>query len=426
MSSRESRIGGTHPVEGEGVPAIIADPLQTPFGENTYEPMKLHEYQSKELFRDYGVPVPAGSAVKSLDELCGAFDKLGTGRAVIKAQVHAGGRGKAGGIKIVESVEEARDFAASLLGKQLVTAQSGPEGQTINALLVETPSSIATEIYVGIVVDRALGLPTLMVCSEGGVEIEEVAARSPEKILREAFDPFAGLQPFQARRLFLALGLDQALMNSFSRLLVSLAKLFVEKDCSLAEINPLVVTAEGEVLALDAKVSVEDNALGRQKELAGWRDFSQEDPREVEAAGYDLSYIGLDGNIGCMVNGAGLAMATMDIIKFYGGDPANFLDVGGGATADKVAAAFKIILTDRNVKAILVNIFGGIMLCDIIAEGVISAVKETSLEVPLVVRLEGTNVEIGRQMLKDSGLSLVAAESLAEAAQKAVSLAGTN
>ena len=388
--------------------------------------MKLHEYQSKELFRRYGIPVPPGTAIEKGEEAQGAFDALGMARAVLKAQVHAGGRGKAGGIKIAESADEAVAFASSLLGRKLVTAQSGPEGQTVSAILVEAPSAITTEVYVGIVIDRAAGLPTLIVCGEGGVEIEEVVARSPEKILREPFDPDAGLQAFQARRLFLQLGLDKSLMNEFSRVLIALARLFVETDCSLAEINPLVVTGDNEILALDAKVTIDDNALSRQKELAGWRDESQENPRDVEAAEAGLSYIGLEGNIGCMVNGAGLAMATMDIIKFYGGEPANFLDVGGGASAESVEKAFKIILGDDKVRAILVNIFGGIMLCDVIAEGVIAAAKQVRLEVPLVVRLEGTNVEIGRRMLKESGLSLVAAESLAGAAQKAVELAGSS
>jgi len=388
--------------------------------------MKLHEYQSKELFRRYGIPVPSGTAIQEHEDARGAFEALGTPKAVLKAQVHAGGRGKAGGIKVVESEDEAVGFASSLLGQRLVTAQSGPQGQTVSAILVEAPSAIATEIYVGIVVDRAARLPTVIVCGEGGVEIEEVAARSPEKILRESFDPDAGLQPFQARRLFLQLDLEKSLMNGFSSALIALARLFVETDCSLAEINPLVVTADNELLALDAKVTIDDNALARRKELATWRDESQEDPRDVEAAEAGLSYIGLEGNIGCMVNGAGLAMATMDIIKFYGGEPANFLDVGGGANAESVEKAFKIILGDEKVRAILVNIFGGIMRCDVIAEGVIAAAKQVELDVPLVVRLEGTNVEIGRKMLRESGLSLVAAESLADAAQKAVELAGSS
>lgn len=384
--------------------------------------MKLHEYQSKELFRQAGIPVPDSIAVTSLNDVEKAYNKVGTDKVVVKVQVHAGGRGKAGGVKIVDNLADAQAFAEKFLGKKLVTAQSGPEGQTVSAILLEAPSAIATEIYASIVIDRAIGLPTLIVCAEGGVEIEVVAERSPEKILKESYDPGTGLQGYQARRIFLQLGLDKSLMNSFSSLLVNLARLFVDRDCSMAEINPLVVTKDNQVLALDAKVTIDDNALYRQKDVAAWRDFTQEDPREVEAAKYDLSYIGLDGDIGCMVNGAGLAMATMDIVKFYGGDPANFLDVGGGATAEKVTAAFKIILTDENVKAIMVNIFGGIMQCDVIAEGVIAAVSEISLSVPLVVRLEGTNVEKGRQMLEESGLPIETATSLAEAAEKAVKL----
>ncbi|MBI2193424.1 MAG: ADP-forming succinate--CoA ligase subunit beta [Planctomycetes bacterium] len=385
--------------------------------------MKLHEYQAKQIFTRYGIPVPPGSVVTDLGQVRSAVESLGGGPAILKAQVHAGGRGKAGGIRVVSSVEEAREFASRLLGQKLVTHQSGPDGQRVSALLVEAPSSIAAEIYVGMVIDRGVGLPTLIVCGEGGVEIEEVAARAPEKILREVFDPGLGLQPYQARRVFLRLGLERGLMNDFSRILVALGRLFVAEDCSLAEINPLVVTKEKKVLALDAKINVDDSALGRHPETASWRDLSQEDPREVEASKHDLSYIGLTGNIGCMVNGAGLAMATMDTIKLHGGEPANFLDVGGGATTEKVTAAFKIILADRNVEAILVNIFGGIMRCDVIAEGIIAAVKEISLRVPLVVRLEGTNVERGRRMLEESGLTLVTAVGLADAAQKVVQLA---
>ncbi|MDP6354254.1 MAG: ADP-forming succinate--CoA ligase subunit beta [Planctomycetota bacterium] len=385
--------------------------------------MKLHEYQSKQLFRQAGIPVPESNAVTSLDDVEEAYNKLGTDRVVVKVQAHAGGRGKAGGVKIVDNRGDAKAFAEQFLGKKLATKQTGPEGQTVSAILLEAPSSIATEIYASIVIDRAIGLPTLIVCAEGGVEIEEVAERTPEKIIKESYDPGTGLQGYQARRIFLQLGLDKSLMNSFASLLIKLARLFVDRDCSMAEINPLVITEDNQVLALDAKITIDDNALYRQKDIAEMRDFTQEDPREVEAANYDLSYIGLDGDIGCMVNGAGLAMATMDIVKFYGGDPANFLDVGGGATAEKVAAAFKIILTDENVKAIMVNIFGGIMQCDVIAEGVIAAVNEISLSVPLVVRLEGTNVERGRQLLEESGLPLETATSLAEAAEKAVKLA---
>lgn len=385
--------------------------------------MKLHEFQAKQLFARYGIPVPLGSAVDSLEKVVPAFEKLGAGCAVIKAQVHAGGRGKAGGIRVVRSASEAQEFAAGLLHKKLATHQSGPDGQLVSYLLIEAPAAIAAEIYAGMVIDRSAGLPTLIVCGEGGVEIEEIAARSPEKILRELFDPGSGLMPYQARRIFLKLGLDRSLMTDFSRILVALAKLFVAEDCSLAEINPLVLTQEKKLIALDAKINLDDNALPRHRDTAQWRDLTQEDAREVEASKHDLSYIGLQGNIGCMVNGAGLAMATMDIIKLHGGEPANFLDVGGGASAEKVTAAFKIILSDRNVEAILVNIFGGIMQCDVIAEGIIAAVREVSLKAPLVVRLEGTNVQRGRKLLQESGLPLVTATGLADAAQKAVELA---
>ena len=385
--------------------------------------MKLHEFQSKEIFSRYKIPVPNGTAISAADHVESAFNGLESDRAVGKAQVHAGGRGKAGGIKIVSSAEEAREFAETLLGKNLVTKQSGPEGQLVSHLLIEEPSEIVSEIYVGVVIDRSLGLPTVIVCAEGGVEIEEVAAKNPEKILRESFELDAGLQPFQSRRIFLKLGLDKSLMLSFGKILDGLTRLFTDCDCSLAEINPLVLTKDNELIALDAKLSLDDNGLARHPDLAELRDPTQEEPREIEASKFDLSYIGLDGNIGCMVNGAGLAMATMDIIKLHGGEPANFLDVGGGATAEKVTAAFKIILSDENVKAILVNIFGGIMQCDIIAEGVIAAVRELSLDVPLVVRLEGTNVERGREMLESSGLPLLTAESLEEAAKKVVEAA---
>jgi succinyl-CoA synthetase beta subunit len=388
--------------------------------------MKLHEYQSKELFRRYGIPVPAGEAVRDIAAIRAAFDRLGAGKAVLKAQIHAGGRGKAGGIRMAGSAEEAEAFAASLLGKRLVTAQTGPEGWTVSAILIEVPSAVRKEVYAGIVIDRALGLPVLIVCGEGGTDIEEVVARSPENVLREPFDPDAGLRAYQARRLFLKLGLDKALMGEFARILAALARLFVETDCSLAEINPLAVTEDIALLALDAKLTIDDNALWRHKELAAWRDPTQESPREAEAAESGMSYIGLDGNIGCMVNGAGLAMATMDILKLYGGRPANFLDVGGGVSAENVEKALKIILGDERVRVVLVNIFGGIVRCDLIAEGLIAAARQVGLALPLVVRLEGTNAEAARRMLKESGLAPTLAEGLAEAAQRAVELAKPN
>jgi succinyl-CoA synthetase beta subunit len=380
--------------------------------------MKIHEHQAKELLRRYGVAVPEGRVARTADEAAAAFAELASPLAVVKAQIHAGGRGKAGGVKLVRSAEEARAAAASILGKPLVTHQTGPEGRVVLTVLVEKGSAIDREFYAGIALDRRLALPVLMASSEGGMEIEEVAARRPEKILREALDPTLGLQPYQARRLAFGIGIPGELVPKAVKLFQSLARLYVELDASLAEVNPLVTTKDGSVLALDCKVSFDPNALFRHTELLAYRDLNEEDPKEIEASKHDLSYIALDGTIGCMVNGAGLAMATMDTIALHGCRPANFLDVGGGTTKEKVAAAFKILVSDRNVAGILVNIFGGIAKCDMIAEGVVAAAREIRLSVPLVVRLEGTNVERGREILAGSGLKITPAASLDEAASR--------
>ncbi len=383
--------------------------------------MNIHEYQAKAVFRKYGVAVPVGAVAFSVDEAVKVAEQFG-GRAVVKAQIHAGGRGKAGGVKLAKSLEEVRQYATELLGKTLVTHQTGPEGKVVQRLLVESLTDIQKEYYVGVVIDRATGCVTMMASEEGGMEIEEVAAKSPEKIFRETVDPAVGLKAFQARKLAYAIHIPSDLTKQATQFMMALYKTFVDNDCSVAEINPLVVTKGGEVLALDAKLNFDSNALYRHKDILEMRDLAEEDAREVEASKYDLSYIALHGNIGCMVNGAGLAMATMDTIKYYGGEPANFLDVGGGATEEKVTEAFKIILSDDGVKGILVNIFGGIMKCDVIANGVVAAARQVGLTRPLVVRLEGTNVDLGKQILKESGLSIVPADSLAEAAQKIVEL----
>jgi succinyl-CoA synthetase beta subunit len=383
--------------------------------------MNIHEYQGKQILKQYGVAVPEGDVAFSVDEAVAIAERLG-GKAVVKAQIHAGGRGKAGGVKLAKNLDEVRTYASELLGKTLVTHQTGPEGKVVKRLLIEALSDIKKEYYVGLVVDRATGRVVMMASEEGGTEIEEVAAKTPEKIIKEVIDPAVGLLPFQARRLAYAINIPSELVNKAVKFMMGLYQAFVDKDCSIAEINPLVVTGDGNVLALDAKLNFDSNALFRHKEVLELRDLDEEDPKEIEASKYDLSYIALDGNIGCMVNGAGLAMATMDTIKYYGGEPANFLDVGGGATTEKVTAAFKIILSDPNVKGILVNIFGGIMKCNVIAEGVVAAAKEVGLDKPLVVRLEGTNVDLGKKILNESGLNIVAADSLADAAQKIVNL----
>jgi succinyl-CoA synthetase beta subunit len=384
--------------------------------------MNIHEYQGKELLRQYGVSVPKGKVAFTVDEAVEAAKELGTAVVVVKAQIHAGGRGKAGGVKVAKNLDEVRTYAEQILGKVLVTHQTGPEGKEVKRLLIEQGCDIKKEYYVGLVVDRGTGRVVMMASEEGGTEIEEVAEHSPEKIFKEIVDPAVGLQVFQARRLAYAINIPNELVNKAIKFMTALYKAFIEKDCSIAEINPLVVTGDGDVMALDAKLNFDSNALYRHKDILELRDLAEEDDKEIEASKYDLSYIALDGNIGCLVNGAGLAMSTMDIIKHYGGDPANFLDVGGGATTEKVTEAFKIILSDKQVKGIFVNIFGGIMRCDVIANGVVEASKQVGLSLPLVVRLEGTNVEIGKKILNESGLNIVSADSMADGAQKIVAL----
>lgn len=395
--------------------------------------MKIHEYQAKDLLAAAGATIPRGIVARSVDEACKAFDKLGGVPVVLKAQVHAGGRGKGrfknsnkdwGGVKYIRSRDEVAAVADVMLKYPLVTKQTGEEGQRVSTILVQEAADIAREIYLGMVIDRAIGLPVLMACAEGGVEIEDVAARTPEKILKTPVDPSAGLQPFQARRLAYELEFTAEQAPKAEALMKALCQVFLEKDCSLAEINPLVVTPKGEVMALDAKMTFDDNALFRHPEIEALRDITEENPSELRAAKSGLSFISLDGNIACLVNGAGLAMSTMDIIKYHGGEPANFLDVGGGANKDQVTEAFRILLSDKRVKAVLVNIFGGIMKCDTIAAAILAAFKEVGFHVPLVVRLEGTNVELGRKLLAESGLNIATASGLTEAAKKVVSLAG--
>ncbi|MED1474577.1 ADP-forming succinate--CoA ligase subunit beta [Bacillus pseudomycoides] len=386
--------------------------------------MNIHEYQGKAVLRSYGVSVPNGKVAFTVEEAVEAAKELGTDVCVVKAQIHAGGRGKAGGVKVAKNLDEVRTYAESILGTTLVTHQTGPEGKEVKRLLIEEGCDIKKEYYVGLVLDRATSQVVLMASEEGGTEIEEVAEKTPEKIFKEYIDPAVGLQGFQARRIAFNINIPKELVGQAVKFMMGLYCAYIEKDCSIAEINPLVTTGDGKVMALDAKLNFDSNALYRHKDILELRDLEEEDPKEIEASKYDLNYIPLDGNIGCMVNGAGLAMATMDIIKHYHGDPANFLDVGGGATAEKVTEAFKIILSDKNVKGIFVNIFGGIMKCDVIAEGVIEATKQVGLELPLVVRLEGTNVELGKKILNESGLNIVAAESMADGAQKIVSLVG--
>ncbi len=381
--------------------------------------MNIHEFQAKGLLRGYGVGVPEGRVVTTPAEAETAATALGF-PCVVKAQIHAGGRGKAGGVKVVHSAAEAGRVAESLLGKTLVTHQTGPGGRVVRRLLVEQGLDIVRELYLGIVIDRAAARLTIMASAEGGVEIEVVAARSPEKILRVTVDPAVGLQPFQARRLAFGLDLPAAAVGKTAALVTALHRAFIECDASLAEVNPLVLTRDDRVLALDAKMGFDDNALFRHADIRELRDPNEEDPRETEAARHDLSYIALDGSIGCLVNGAGLAMATMDIIKYYGGEPANFLDVGGGASTEKVREAFKILLADAKVKAILINIFGGILRCDVLAQGVVEAARDVKLSVPLVVRLEGTNVDMGRKILADSGLNVMTAADMADAARRVV------
>jgi succinyl-CoA synthetase beta subunit len=392
--------------------------------------MNIHEYQAKELLRKFDVATTRGRVASTLDEAEQIARELGDVDIVVKAQIHAGGRGKGaftnglkGGVQVRKTPPEVREVAAKMLGEILVTHQTGSTGRKVNKVLVAESADIAREIYFAVLLDRATAAPVIVASTEGGVEIEAVAAKSPEKIIREPIDPLAGLQPFQTRKLAKQLGFESSQLKSASKLFEGLYRTFIAYDCSMVEVNPLVVTSKGDVLALDAKFNFDDNAIYRHPEVAALRDIAEEDPREVEASKHGLNYIGLDGNIACLVNGAGLAMATMDIIKFYGGEPANFLDVGGSATEEQVTEAFKILIADKKVKAILVNIFGGIMRCDIIAQGIINAAKTLKLSVPLVVRLEGTNVEAGKKLIADSGLAVIAGDDLADAAQKAVKAA---
>ncbi|ACH40222.1 succinyl-CoA synthetase, beta subunit [Citrifermentans bemidjiense Bem] len=382
--------------------------------------MNVHEYQAKAILRKFGVPVPDGHVCYNGASAREWAKRLGEGPWVVKAQIHAGGRGKGGGVKLARTSSEVQMIARDMLGMTLRTHQTGPEGKVVHRVLVECGCNIGSELYVSLLVDRATSRVTVMASTEGGMDIEEVAAKTPEKIFTEAVDPLVGLTPFQCRKIAFSLGLRGKLTGKAVKVFTSLYNTFIATDCSLLEINPLVVTAEGELIALDAKFGFDDNALFRHLQIGDMRDFDEEDANEIEASQHDLSYISLTGNIGCLVNGAGLAMATMDIIKHYGGDPANFLDVGGGATIERVTEAFKIILSDKNVKGILVNIFGGIMKCDVIATGVIEAARQVGIQVPLVVRLEGTNVELGKRLLAESGLNIVAADGMADGAQKIV------
>ncbi|HEY9030279.1 MAG TPA: ADP-forming succinate--CoA ligase subunit beta [Kangiella sp.] len=385
--------------------------------------MNLHEYQGKQLFKEYGLPVSEGYAVDNPQSAFEAAGRIGGNVWVVKAQVHAGGRGKAGGVKLVKTKEEVKDFAKQWLGKNLVTYQTDANGQPVSKILVEECTDIAQELYLGAVVDRSSRRVVFMASTEGGVEIEKVAEETPEKILKATIDPLVGAQPYQGRELAFKLGLEGKQVKQFTHIFLQLAKMFVEKDLALLEINPLVIKEDGDLHCLDAKINIDGNAMYRHPKLSEMHDPSQEDEREAHAAKFELNYVALDGNIGCMVNGAGLAMGTMDIIKLHGGEPANFLDVGGGATKERVTEAFKIILSDSNVKAVLVNIFGGIVRCDLIAEGIIGAVKEVGVKAPVVVRLEGNNAELGTKVLAESGLNIIAAESLTDAAKKVVAAA---
>ncbi len=382
--------------------------------------MNIHEYQAKAILRDFGVSVPDGHVVYNSNSARDWARRLGDGPWAVKAQIHAGGRGKGGGVKIARTADEVKQYARDMFGMTLVTPQTGPEGKVVKRVLVESACDIADEFYLSFLVDRATDKVTLMASAEGGVDIEQVAAETPEKILLEPIDPSVGMTAFQARKIAFKLGFDMPQVKQAVAMFGNLYRAFVDADCSLLEVNPLVLTGDGNLLCLDAKLNFDDNALFRHLRIRDLRDYDEEDPMEIEAGQYDLSYIALDGNIGCLVNGAGLAMATMDIIKHYGGEPANFLDVGGGATIERVTEAFKIILSDENVKGILVNIFGGIMKCDVIATGIIEAARQVGVKVPLVVRLEGTNVDKGKQMLAESGLNIIAAEGMADAAEKIV------
>ncbi|HEY6230770.1 MAG TPA: ADP-forming succinate--CoA ligase subunit beta [Pyrinomonadaceae bacterium] len=385
--------------------------------------MKIHEYQGKELLRKFGVPVPRGIVARTPDEALKAAQELGTNVVVVKAQIHAGGRGKGGGVKLAKSPDEAREIAQKMLGMNLVTHQTGPEGREVRVLLIEEGLPIDKEFYLGIVLDRASGRPVFMASEAGGMDIEKVAAETPEKILKEAVDPAVGFRSFQARKLAFGLGLRAELINPAVKFMQALYSAYEQMDASLMEINPFLLTKDNRLIALDAKVNFDDNALFRHKEFLELRDLNEEEPLEIEASKFDLNYIKLDGNIACMVNGAGLAMATMDIIKLAGGEPANFLDVGGGASQERVEAAFRILLADENVKAVLINIFGGIVRCDMVARGVVEAAKNLGIEVPVVVRLEGTNVEEGQRVIRESGLNFTVANGMRDAAEKVVALA---
>ena len=387
--------------------------------------MNVHEYQAKKLLSDFGVKVPGGQVVFSADEVSEVLDTLNSAKYVVKAQIHAGGRGKGGGIKVVDNSHDAMAAADEIIGMNLVTHQTGPEGKTVGSVLIEEASSIEKEFYLGMVIDRSREKVVVMGSPEGGVEIEEVAAKSPEKIIKEHVDISLGIQPYQCRKIAYFMGLEGGAVRQAVSFISSLYQVFIEKDCSLAEINPLVLTSDGNIVALDAKINFDDNALFRHRDIAGLRDRDEEDPLELEASDAGISFVKLDGNIGCLVNGAGLAMATMDIIKHHGGEPANFLDVGGGATTEQVTKAFKMILSDENVKAIFVNIFGGIMKCDTIADGIVEAADEVGINVPLVVRLEGTNVEAGREILSNSDLDIETGADMKEAASKVVEAAKT-
>ena len=384
--------------------------------------MKIHEYQAKAILAKYKVPIPRGEVAFSAEEAATAAQKIG-GSVVVKAQIHAGGRGKGGGVKIARDTAEATELAKKILGMTLITHQTGPEGRVVKRLLIEETLPIERELYLGIVLDRVQGKPVFMASSAGGMEIEEVAVKTPELILKEAFDPDEGIAPFQARKLAFGMGIPPASTNAAVAAMTALARAYVAMDASLAEINPFILTKDGKVYALDAKINLDDNALYRHKDLAELRDLNEEDPLEVEASKFGLNYIKLDGTVGCMVNGAGLAMATMDIIKYAGGKPANFLDVGGGASAEQVKNAFRILLSDHNVKAVLINIFGGILRCDTLATGVVAAARDLNIKVPIVVRMEGTNVELGRKILVDSGFNFTVAEDMRDAAEKVVRLA---
>jgi succinyl-CoA synthetase beta subunit len=386
--------------------------------------MKIHEYQAKAILAQHGVPVPRGEVALNAAEAGAIARRLGGDVVVVKAQIHAGGRGKGGGVKLARSVDEAEKLASQMIGMTLVTHQTGPEGRVVSRVLIEEGLKMTRELYLSIVLDRAAGKPVMMASADGGMDIEEVAAKTPERIHKVYIEPGVGIVPFEARQLGFAIGLDGAQVNKAVKLMTALYNAFVATDASLVEINPLVVTASGDLLALDAKMNFDDNALYRHQDIRDLRDLGEEDPLEIEASKFSLNYIRLEGNIGCMVNGAGLAMATMDIIKLSGGEPANFLDVGGGANAEQIRNAFKILISDKNVQAVLINIFGGILRCDVLAQGVIAAVKELGVRVPIIIRMEGTNVDEGKRLLKESGLNFTTADSMDEAAEKAVLLAG--